>query len=197
MGNNVSFRAKNEQKTCCSLLGVKPKGLLGNCQTLSMLKAALIVCKYIVRSQSSDCCCLYSSTFPPNWRFYPPLQDSVVKGTKQSEAHLVGQQRQLMNRGVQVERNMARLEEDVMRLKQIGEMNNKKFQAMSDRMNDILQQVANHNNAIDVGIQDLRQMNHSTELGINKNVSPLFHIKCWRNVYPSSTCTLPLRVPFL
>ena len=77
----------------------------------------------------------------------------------------------MLNKGIQVERNTARLQEEVLRLRQSNEQTNKKFQAINEKINDVMQQLSKQTNAMDVGIQDLRQLSHQTEMDAKKNVS--------------------------
>ena len=99
------------------------------------------------------------------------FQESTSKETSQKLSHLSGQFRQLMNGGLQFERNISKLEEEVIRLKQSSEQANKKMQQMSDKMNEFQQQLDKQANTVDVSIQDLRQLSHQTENSTKKTVS--------------------------
>ena len=92
-----------------------------------------------------------------------------------------------MNGGVQVERNVSRMEEEILILKQNSDQTNKKVQAMSEKINDVMQQLNKLNNAMDIGIQDLRQLSHQTEINSKKSVSALFitHSHLQKNYHPA------------
>lgn len=104
------------------------------------------------------------------------LQESANKDSNQKISHLSGQFRQLMNGGMQVERNVSKLEEEVLRLKQSSEQTNKKVQQLGERMNELQLQLDKQTNTVDLGIQDLRQLNHQTELNTKKMVSLLLYL---------------------
>ena len=76
-----------------------------------------------------------------------------------------------MSGGLQFERNISKLEEEVIRLKQSTEQANKKMQQMTDRISDLQQQLDKQSSTFDVSIQDLRQLNHQAENSTKKTVS--------------------------
>lgn len=69
-----------------------------------------------------------------------------------------------------MERNVAKLEEEVLRLKQSSDQANKKCQQMTEKMIEMQQQLDKQSNTIDLSVQDLRQLNHQTELNTKKMV---------------------------
>eukprot|EP00794_Sanderia_malayensis_P008863 gene8863-9812_t len=95
--------------------------------------------------------------------------DAIMKGNKFSEVQLATQQRQWSSQGLQMERNMSRLEEEVIRLKQTADANNKKIAKTDDKIEELLQQLTKQNHTMDAGIQDLRQMSHEIEKNTKKN----------------------------
>ena len=75
-----------------------------------------------------------------------------------------------MSGGLQFERNISKLEEEVIRLKQSTEQANKKMQQMTDKISDLQQQLDKQSSSFDVSVQDLRQLNHQTENSTKKTV---------------------------